>query len=277
MTFPSTQSSTTTILFLTDLHLDRTSEEIIECLLGRIRNTNSNAVLVTGDISDATNLRQHLSLLAEACAPRPLYFLLGNHDFYGGDFDGVTKDVENLCRSIENLHHLDASRIIPLAKGIGLVGHGGWADARAGEGMETMVQSRDCGSINNFQKLDHRQMLCRMRSLGAESARKIRSILPLALTCYHHVIVATHVPPFDNAVYHNGKPAAHRHLPHFCNLSVGVMLIGIMRAFPRRRVTVLAGHSHGACSENITRNLSVRVGASRLEGVIPFELLRIAA
>lgn len=276
MTFPSAQSSTTTILFLTDLHLDRTSEEKIDCLLGRIRNTNSNAVLVTGDISDAHNLRRHLSLLAEACGPRPLYFLLGNHDFYGGDFDSVEKDMESLCNTTQNLHHLNASRIIPLAKGIGLLGHGGWADARAGEGMETMVQSRDCGSIKDFQKLDHWQMLGRMRTLGAESAEKIRSILPLALTCYRHVIVATHVPPFENAVYHSGKPAAHRHLPHFCNLSVGVMLIGIMRAFPHRRVSVLAGHSHGACSEKITRNLSVRVGASRLEDVIPFELLRIA-
>ena len=277
MKTPSANSSTTTVLFLTDPHLDRTAEDKIACLLRRIRSAESDVVLITGDISDAHNLRRHLGLLAEACAPRPLYFLLGNHDYYGGDFHGVATDVKDLCGSIGNLHHLDGSGVIRLSVGVGLLGHGGWADARAGDGLETTVQSRDCGSIADFRNLDHRQTLDRMRSLGVESADKIRSIFPLALTCYRHVIVATHVPPFHNAVLHNGKPADHRYLPHFCNLSVGVMLVGIMRAYPRRHVTVLAGHSHGAFAKNMTRNLSVRVGASRVNGLIPFELLRFAA
>ena len=83
--------------------------------------------------------------------------------------------------------------------------------------------------------------------MGRESAAKLRSIYPLALTRYRHVIVATHVPPFENAVFYKHRPADDQHLAHFCNLSVGVMLIRVLRAFPDRRVSVIAGHSHGSC------------------------------
>lgn len=277
MTSSSARTSTTTVLFLTDLHLDRTGEAELDHLLSRIKITDYDCAIVTGDISDAKNLRRHLSQLAAACAPKPLYILMGNHDYYGGSFKVVDDDVEDLCKSTFNLHHLDGSRVIQLTDGIGLLGHRGWPDARAGEGMKTEVKSRDGWSIKDLQHLEHSQMLDRMLSLGRESAAKIRRIFPLALARYRHVIVATHVPPFDNAVFHKGKSAASQHLPHFCNVSVGVMLIGILRAFPRRRVTVIAGHSHGACDIKITSNLSVRVGSSRVDGMIPFELLRFAA
>lgn len=271
------RSSTTTVLFLTDLHLDRIGEDESDQLLRRIRNADFDSVIATGDISNAKNIRRHLSELATACAPRPLYFLTGNHDYHGGGFRDVEEDVDDLCKSTKNLHHLDGKRVVKLADGIGLLGHRGWPDARAGDGMETEITNPDRWSIKDFRAMDHRQTLQRMRHLGKESAGRLRNLLPLALTRFRHVLVATHVPPFDNAVYHKGKPADCQHLPHFCNLSVGLMLIGILRAFPRRRVSVLAGHSHGACSRKITGNLVVRVGASRKGGRIPLELIRIVS
>lgn len=274
---PSQQSRSTTVLFLTDLHLDRAGKDDIEVLLHRLRSTRSNCVILTGDISDAGNIRRHLSMLAAACAPRPLYFLAGNHDFYGGSFQYVENELDSLCRSTPNLHQLDGSRIVPLARGIGLIGHRGWPDARAGKGMASSIENPDRWSIKELRNLDQSQLLDHMQSMGRESAAKLRSIYPLALTRYRHVIVATHVPPFENAVFYKNRPADDQHLPHFCNLSVGVMLVSILRAFPDRRVSVLAGHSHGSCIRRITQNLTVRVGASRYGRSIPFEVLRFAA
>lgn len=272
-----TRTRSTTALFLTDLHLDRTGKEEIENLLNRIHNTESNSVILTGDISDAGNIRRHLSRIASACAPRPLYFVMGNHDYYGGGFREVEDEVRALCESTKNLHLMDGTTVVSLAEGIGMVGHSGWPDARAGDGMETVIENPDRWCIKDFRDLDHRQTLHRMRALGGESAARLRGILPLALKRYRHVVVATHVPPFANAVFHRDKPADNQHLPHFCNATVGYMILGLLKAFPHRRVSVLAGHSHGACARMITRNLSVRVGASRVGGVIPFVLLRIAA
>jgi hypothetical protein len=56
-----------------------------------------------------------------------------------------------------------------------------------------------------------------------------------------------------------------------------VMLLRVLRAFPDRHVSVLAGHSHGSCIRRITENLTVRVGASRYGRSIPMEVLRFAA
>ena len=275
MTHAHTRS--TTALFLTDLHLDRTGKEETEDLLNRIRNTESNSVILTGDISDAGSIRRHLSQIASACAPRPLYFVMGNHDYYGGGFREVEAGVHALCESTENLHLMDGTTVVSLAEGIGMVGHGGWPDARAGDGLETTVENPDRWCIGDFRDLDHGQTLLRMRGLGGESAARLRGILPLALKRHRHVVVATHVPPFANAVFHKGKPAGVEYLPHFCNATVGYMMLGLLRAFPHRRVSVLAGHSHGACARMITRNLSVRVGASRSAGAIPLDLVKFTS
>lgn len=271
---PSSFTQSTAVLFLTDLHLDRATRDQTVDLLRRIDITRSDSVIVTGDISNAHSLHQHLGMLAAACAPRPLYFLAGNHDYYGGSFRGVELQLHELCQSTHNLHHLDGSSIFRLTDGIGLIGHSGWPDARAGDGMKTRIESPDQWNIKELRALDQSQMLDWMQSMGRESAKSIRSLYPLALTRYRHVIVATHVPPFDNAVIYNGRPADRERLPHFCNLSLGKMLIRILRSFPHRRVSVLAGHTHASCHRRITSNLSVRVGAARNGGCIPMELVR---
>ena len=274
---PSPYNQSTSVLFVTDLHLDRASDDQIDDLLHRLRQTRAGNVIITGDISDAVHLEEHLRILATTCAPRPLYFLTGNHDFYGGSFMEVENELDALCRVIPNLHHLDGNRITTLANGIGLIGHRGWPDARAGDGMATAIENPDGWSIEDLRHLDHQQLLSRMRSMGRESAAKLRSLYPLALTRFRHVIVAMHVPPFYNSVFHKGRPADKQHLPHFCCQTVGVMLTSVLKAFPHRRVSVLAGHSHGSCSKRITHNLTVRVGASRDGRRIPMELLRFAA
>jgi len=274
---PSRYNRSTSVLYLTDLHLDRASDDQINDLLCRLRQSPASNVIITGDISDASHLKEHLRMLATACAPRPLYFLTGNHDFYGGSFKEVENELDALCRLIPNLHHLDGSQITALANGIGLIGHRGWADARAGDGMATSIENPDRWNIEDFRHLGHQQLLARMRSMGQESAAKLRSIYPLALTRFRHVIVAMHVPPFYNSVFHKGRPADDQHLSHFCSQTVGAMLTSVLTAFPHRRVSVLAGHSHGACFKRITHNLTVRVGASRDGQRIPMELLRFAA
>lgn len=273
----SSHTRPTSVLHLTDLHLDRANQDQVYDLLHRLRHTRYDCVIITGDITDSSHISQHIRALATACLPRPLYFVCGNHDYYGSSFKEVETEIAKLCKSIKNLHQLDGTRVLSLGKGIGLIGDRGWPDARAGDALATPIENPDRWQIEDFQGLDHQQLLHRMQSMGRESAARIRSIYPLALTRFRHLIVATHVPPFDNSVFHKNSPADDQHLPHFCNLSVGAMLISVLRAFPHRRVSVLSGHSHGSCVRQITRNLTVRVGASRNGHSIPMELLRFVA
>lgn len=102
----------------------------------------------------------------------------------------------------------------------------------------------------------------------------IRKTLPLALTRFQHVVILTHVPPFSSAVKHDGNRCGLTHLPHFTNLSAGMAILGIARAFPRRRITVLAGHTHSGCVTTIAPNLSIRVGHARTGNPGIFDVIK---
>lgn len=243
-------------------------------LLDQIRTTPSDCVVVSGDISTARQLEKHLRQLASACTPRPVFFVPGNHDFHGAAMRDVEACLAELCASVENLHHLDGKRIIPLGGGVCLLGHRGWVDARAGYGHDTVIDCPDRHAIHDFRGLTQHQAYQRMTELGKESAGVIRNILPLALTRYRHVLIVTHVPFFPSAVRYNQKPCAATHLPHFVNLSAGMAILGISHAFPQRQITILAGHAHSSYVTMIRRNLSIRVGHARTGSPGVFDVIK---
>lgn len=270
-TIPKTTVDT---LWLSDVHLDKTAQSRIGRLLEQIADTQFDCVVITGDISTSKKLTEHLALLAKACAPRPIYFVTGNHDYYGSSMAGVDAAITSLCGKVENLHHLDGRQIIPLTRDVCLIGHGGWADARAGYGLRTCLRSPDHRAIRDFQDLSREQCLLRMQELGKGSARAIRQILPLALTRYQHVVILTHTPPYAKAVRYNGVPCGPVHLPHFVNVSAGRAIRGIARAFPHRRITILAGHAHSSTVTHIDPIICVRVAQARTGRPGPLEILQ---
>jgi len=269
-----TSTTQTIALWLGDLHFDRASEQQRMRLLDRVQTTPSDCVVVSGDISTARHLEEHLRRLASACAPRPVYFVLGNHDYHGSGIHEVESRLAELCASVENLHYLDGKRIIPLSGGVCVLGHRGWADARAGYGHDTVIDCPDRHAIHDFHGLNQSQTLQRMTELGKESASVIRKTLPLALTRYRHVVIVTHVPPFPSAVMFDNKPCGQTHLPHFANLSAGMAILGIARAFPKRQITILAGHAHSTCLQHILPNLTIRVGHARTGNPGTFDTIK---
>jgi hypothetical protein len=100
--------------------------------------------------------------------------------------------------------------------------------------------------------------------LGDQSAKALREILPLALTQYRRIIVATHVPPFRQGLRFNDKKCEPCRYPHFVNIAAGNAIGGIAKEFPNKKISVLAGHTHTPRSARILPNLSVEVGAPRM-------------
>lgn len=256
-------ATTVNALWLSDLHFDKASASQRGRLLDQISATRSDCVVITGDISSSRKLTEYLTLLASACAPRPIYFVPGNHDYYGSSVADVDDAINALCDSVANLHHLDGRQIIPLTRDVCLIGHHGWSDARAGYGHRSYLRSPDHRAIRDFRGLTRQQSIIRMQQLGRESAMSIRQILPLALTRYQHVVILTHTPPYAQAVRYNGAPCGPVHLPHFVNVSAGRVIRGIARAFPHRRITILAGHAHSSSVTHIDPNICVRVAHAR--------------
>lgn len=244
---------------MTDLHLDQADEAQRGQLLDRLRTEQYNAAVLTGDISIASRLTDDLATLAEACSPRMLYFVLGNHDFHGSSFDAVDEKVARVCAG-RNLHHLQCEEVIDLGSGSALVGHRGWADARAGYGKRTRIPPRDALCIQDFAGKPDGEVFDRMEALGDASARSFRHVLPYALTCYSEVWVATHVPPFAESAHYNGHPCGPLHAPHYTNLAVGKVIRGVAGHFGRKRLRVLCGHTHCPVVYRPSESLEVHTG-----------------
>lgn len=256
-------SLTARVLWLSDLHIDRATGKQQSLLADKLAALAYDAAVITGDSSSAPHLVRHLRMLAAAVAPRRLLFVLGNHDYHNGSFLEVREAVARICQTTPNLTHLGMGDVVALNANTALIGHDGWADARAGWGSRTIINNRDHHSIEDFRNLTKEELFSRMESLGRESAAAFRATLPRALKRFQHVVVATHVPPFPSAAHFSGKICDATFQPHFSNLSAGLALIGITKRFPRRFVTVLAGHTHSPVHARILPNLEIRVAGAQ--------------
>lgn len=253
----------TALLWLSDLHLEQASDETRRRFLKRLRSTCCDAVLITGDISISEHLSRHLREISDACDDRKVYYLLGNHDYFHGSIPEVDRSVIALSKSHRNLIPLGQGEIIRIDRDTALIGHRGWFDGLAGAGEKTWIESPDHHKIDDFKHLGRREFFQRLRQLGEQSASYFRQVLPAALGHYRHVMIATHVPPFYQAVKYDGCDCRWERQPFFTNSSAGNAIVGILKRFPHRRITVHAGHSHSAANVRMSRNLSIRVAGAK--------------
>ena len=249
------------LAWLTDLHLNFVDIDCVEGLCRRIRDEGADAVLISGDIAEAPGVEAYLDLLGRQI-DRPIYFVLGNHDFYRGGIVEVRAQDRRVLRRSPLIHWLSAEAAIELTPETGLIGHDGWADGRLGDYAGSDVLLNDYFLIEDLAGLEPEARLEQLHALGDEAATHFRSTLPQALGRYRRVIALTHVPPFREACWHRGNLSDDAWLPHFACKAVGDALMEIMSAHPDRELLVLCGHTHSAGEAGILPNLKVRTGAA---------------
>jgi Icc protein len=81
------------IAWLTDIHLDFLSPQKVKAFCRNIVEHNPEAVLIGGDIGDARTIKVYLRILEDELC-RPIYFVLGNHDYYRGSIAGVRTAIK---------------------------------------------------------------------------------------------------------------------------------------------------------------------------------------
>ena len=250
------------IAWLTDLHLDFLSPDEARSFLDRVRGQQVDAVVISGDMSEARDLDHDLRTIADRLE-LPVYFVLGNHDFYYGSIREVRKLAQAVCAELPNLHYLTTSGVIELSPRLGLVGHDGWADARLGDYETSFVMMNDyllIAELAGYNKEDRWPVL---NALGDEAAAHIRKVLPLALQKYPEVLLVTHVPPMREACWHEGQLSDDEWLPHFSCRAMGDAILDVMRHFPQRKLTVLCGHTHSAGECRPRDNITIYTGGAK--------------
>jgi len=245
---------------VTDIHLDFLSAEQTDRFFAEISETGADGVVVTGDVALATNVEGLLRKMGQAVG-MPVWFVLGNHDFYGGSIAAVRAAATELSQEGQVVW-LGASGVVELSPRTALVGHDGWGDARLGNVDGTAVLLTDFLVIAELAGLDRVGLTARLQRLGDEAAAHMKRVLPEALESYEHVLVVTHVPPFRDACWYRGSYSDDDWLPYFTCKAMGDVLLAEAASRADRRITVLCGHTHSGGECRPLPNLRVITGAA---------------
>jgi len=257
--------------WITDPHLDHLpgSEELVR-FVQQLHSRDSDALLITGDIAEGPTVHDYLGIISGAYQ-RPVFFVLGNHDYYGDWMSSTHGRVRQVCAAVPPgiLNWMPDAGVVMLSDGVALVGHGGMYDGQEGQpglqmsmsdfflphGIMDMAQALSMGSRHLFDLL---------LKLGQTCAAHVReNVRQAARLGARRVIVLTHVPPFLEASHFRGRPSEPSHAPFYVNRSLGDTLLELSSELRDVRLEVLAGHTHGPRVYQAAENLVVRVGRAR--------------
>jgi predicted MPP superfamily phosphohydrolase len=86
------------IAWLTDLHLNFVDDAKRDKFYETLKAQSPDAMIVSGDFGESTNVVDFL-IEMDNYLERPLYFVLGNHDFYHGSIAEVRGGASLTSRS----------------------------------------------------------------------------------------------------------------------------------------------------------------------------------
>ena len=253
---------TSKFIWVTDLHLDQCSDQNYLNLIHKIKEKRKPSLLITGDIAESNSIIPCLKRM-QSDLKIPIHFVLGNHDFYGGDITEVRKKVSELCSVNDQLVYLTTcEKSVEISSESCLIGHDGWADGLSGDFFSSNVQMNDFIHIEDLKDLSDRDRYNKLNFLGNEAAIYLEQLLEAKLGFYKTVVLAIHVPPFIEACMYNGKIADSNWSCHMVCKSVGEMLLGVMKKYKQNNLIVLSGHTHHKADVSPLENLRVIIGGS---------------
>ncbi|MEE2786339.1 MAG: metallophosphoesterase [Myxococcota bacterium] len=250
-----------TYAWLTDPHLDFLTTDALEVFAHTVGEEAVQGLFITGDIAEADSVIPCLKVLRNHIE-FPIYFVLGTHDYYGAAIDDVSVRVDAWSQGVTGVHWMPSVGVVALSSTTALVGHGGWADGRVGNFLGSSIVLNDYRKITDLVGLTPRARLARLQSLGTQAATQLAPDLRAALTRYEEVIVLTHVPPFQEACWYQGRNDCNEWTPHFTCGAMGALLLRVAAEFSHRRIRVLCGHTHHGGVAEMAPNLTVITGAA---------------
>lgn len=251
------------ILWASDLHWDHAPVGSRQAFVDRILETPDPFVVLTGDISVASGLVADLEFLAAAAA-RPLHFVLGNHDHYGSSVGKVRDAVIELAARRPDIQWLPPAGIVTLDEQTVLVGVDGWADGRHGDPLHTRLRLNDDRFIGELAAQPSRAaQLAVKQALADADAVRLATLLERAAGTARHIVVATHVPPFPEALPTTGRLSSMEWLPLLVCEATGAVLRAAAAMHPAHQFLVLCGHTHVESDVMVLPNLRCRVAGAR--------------
>ncbi len=289
------------ILHITDIHLDHLEESTKPAYVGReepgswdkmkdfmdfynnkIREEDIDFIVLTGDISVSQFLPGHLEFLQKGIKC-PIYFILGNHDFYNDTkiFGGNSMKTAEYYSENSVVMYLTQKPYLEkdyvTDKKVGFVGVDGWYDGKYSDFYKSDLYMTDFSCIGEIHDANMRfihekwmaghfqPMFAGNLAMSYHMEHGLSSVLKqkfqetaeqYAVLLRKHfdtilkeepetIVVATHVPPFIENSINKGKVSDDQWLPFFSSKSIGDVLLKYAEKNPGIQFLVLCGHSHG--------------------------------
>lgn len=268
----------TKIAWLTDPHLNFLKSSERETFYQQIKQAEVNSVLITGDIAESKDVCELLNEFS-VNINRPIYFVLGNHDYYFGSVADVRENIRRLCKSNKDLIWLGQPVAVQLDSNTTLVGHDGWADARYGDFEHSTVTLNDSRLIVDLYQaflLSKSTLKNEMQRLSDEDAEMLAHLIYGAIDEeIKNIIVATHVPPFPECCLHMGQLSDTNWQPYFSSKATGDVLKKIAEKYKHVNFLVLCGHTHAEAKVKVFDNLEIRVGKAEYYKPVIQEIITI--
>jgi len=241
-------------LWFTDTHLDNSFLLQKYFFFKEIKKENPKGIFLTGDISTGKKVVKDLESLAKHI-DCPIYFILGNHDYYHSSFCQKHNEIKALCRKYTNLHWLTQHNCFPLTEESCVLGTEGWYDCHFGEPEFTRF-TFDWFMIDELYSLPtHQDRIEYFKYLAEESCQIIERQLTFALENYKTIYLLTHFPPWAEATRDIGTLLEPFWLPYNVNYRLGKKIEQLMSGRKKKKLICLAGHTHTSNMVHVSRNI----------------------
>lgn len=249
------------LAWLTDTHFNFVREP--EVFWRTLAKSNYDAFLITGDVSEAHHLERMFQIWN--ARTQPVYFVLGNHDYYGSSIQAVRKQVTAASLGVRSdvIKYLGCLGVQKLTPSVALIGDDGWYDGRNGAYFRSDVELNDFWHIAELSGLDRKGRLDAIQKIADESAIRLTGLIEEALKepTTKQLFIATHVAPWAASAWHEGKPSDALWQPFFSSQVIG-KAIELAVCDSDVKVTVLCGHSHGGGTVQVSENIVCHTGAA---------------
>jgi UDP-2,3-diacylglucosamine pyrophosphatase LpxH len=108
------------LAWLTDIHLNFVDALTMERFFQSVAE-QADAIAISGDIAEGHGIYHYLRSIDEI-VQKPIYFVLGNHDFYRGSISQVRRLVAEVAKESNHLKYLTALNVEQLTPSTAIVG-----------------------------------------------------------------------------------------------------------------------------------------------------------
>lgn len=243
------------LTWVSDIHLNFLNAEQRQDFYEKLKESAGDIVVISGDIAESSNFVPFIRAMEET-VQKPVYFVLGNHDFY----ESSVADVKRLAKP---LGHLGSIPYVELSESVALVGVDGWGDTRNGDFENSHLTMSDWIYIEDLKKEYIKGMdalKAKLMQLADLDANKLkRRVLKAIKEGFKRIIIVTHVPPLEEVCLNAGKKSTPSGLPFFSSQCLANKILPIAKKNPKVDFLWLSGHTHSRAKHKPCNNMTVKV------------------